>query len=129
MRRRAALDERRAERAVPGRQSRLRAPALRAAARIAAATGCALLHETFAARIERGAGLPAVERLPYFPEQGAERLRPLAHLVLAGAREPVAFFGYPDHPSRLAASGTRDVAARRRRARTSRARSRRSRCA
>ena len=78
--------------------ARLRAPALRAAARIAAATGCALIHETFAARIERGAGLPAAERLPYFPEQGAERLRPLAHLVLAGAREPVAFFGYPGSP-------------------------------
>jgi acetolactate synthase-1/2/3 large subunit len=84
----------------------LREPALRAAARIAAATGCALIHETFAARIERGASRPAVERLPYFPEQGADRLRPLAQLVLAGAREPVAFFGYPDHPSRLAASGT-----------------------
>ena len=93
--------------------SALRAPALRAAARIAAATGCALIHETFAARVERGAGLPAVERLPYFPEQGADRLRPLAHLVLAGAREPVAFFGYPDHPSRLVAGGTRDLAARR----------------
>ncbi len=87
--------------------SALRAPALAAAARIAQATGCALIHETFAARIERGAGLPAVERLPYFPEQGAERLRGLAHLVLAGAREPVAFFGYPDHPSRLAAGTTR----------------------
>ena len=87
--------------------SALRAPALSAAARIAAATGCALIHETFAARIERGAGLPAAERLPYFPEQGAERLRPFAHLVLAGAREPVAFFGYPDHPSRLTASATR----------------------
>ena len=85
----------------------LRAPALRAAARIAAATGCALIHETFFARIERGAGLPAVERLPYFPEQGAERLRSLAHLVLAGAREPVAFFGYPDHPSRLCGDDTR----------------------
>jgi len=87
--------------------SGLRAPALRAAARIAAATGCALIHETFAARIERGAGLPAAERLPYFPEQGVERLRPLAHLVLAGAREPVAFFGYPDHPSKLVAAATR----------------------
>jgi acetolactate synthase-1/2/3 large subunit len=84
--------------------SALRAPALRAAARIAAATGCALIHETFAARIERGSGLPQAERLPYFPEQGAERLRSLGHLVLAGAREPVAFFGYPDHPSRLAPS-------------------------
>ncbi len=87
--------------------SALRAPALRAAARIAAATGCALIHETFAARLERGAGLPVIERLPYFPEQGLERLRSLAHLVLVGAREPVAFFGYPDYPSRLASSTTR----------------------
>jgi acetolactate synthase-1/2/3 large subunit len=87
--------------------SALRATALRAAARIAAATGCALIHETFFARVERGAGLPVVERLPYFPEQGAERLRSLAHLVLAGAREPVAFFGYPDLPSRLCAASTR----------------------
>jgi acetolactate synthase I/II/III large subunit len=86
--------------------SALRAPALRAAARIAAATGCALIHETFAARVERGADLPVVERLPYFPEQGLDRLRSLAHLVLVGAREPVAFFGYPDHPSRLVSSAT-----------------------
>jgi acetolactate synthase I/II/III large subunit len=87
--------------------SALSAPALRAAARIAAATGCALIHETFAARVERGAHLPAAERLPYFPEQGAERLRSLGQLVLAGTREPVAFFGYRDHPSRLVSSGTR----------------------
>jgi acetolactate synthase-1/2/3 large subunit len=49
--------------------SALRAPALRAAARIAAATGCALLHETFAARIERGGALPAVEKLPTSPSR------------------------------------------------------------
>ena len=85
----------------------LREAPLRVAARIAAATGCALLHETFAARIERGAGRPAVERLPYFPEQGAERLAKVSRLVLIGAREPVAFFGYPDHPSRLCGEGTR----------------------
>ena len=86
--------------------SALRAPALRAAARVAAATGCALIHETFAARLERGPGLPVVEKLPYFPEQAADRLSPIVHLVLAGAREPVAFFGYPDHPSRLASGAT-----------------------
>ncbi len=85
----------------------LRAPALRAAGRIAAATGCALIHETFFARIERGAGLPAIERLPYFPEQGAARLASVAQLVLAGAREPVAFFGYRDHPSGLCGEATR----------------------
>jgi acetolactate synthase I/II/III large subunit len=85
----------------------LRAPALRAAGRIAAATGCALIHETFFARIERGAGLPPIERLPYFPEQGAERLASLAELVRVGAREPVAFFGYPGLPSGLCGEATR----------------------
>jgi len=85
----------------------LRAPGLRAAARVAAARGCAVLHETFAARIERGGDLPAFERLPYFPEQAAEVLAPRTHLVLAGARDPVAFFGYPGMPSRLCGDATR----------------------
>jgi acetolactate synthase-1/2/3 large subunit len=78
---------------------------LRAAARVAAATGCGLLHETFSARLERGVGLPVVDRLPYFPEQAAERLGGVAHLVVAGTREPVSFFGYPEMPSRLAPEG------------------------
>jgi acetolactate synthase-1/2/3 large subunit len=68
---------------------------LRTASRIAAHTGCRLASETFVARMERGAGLPAVARLPYFPEQVEELLRGVAHLVLAGAPEPVAFFAYP----------------------------------
>ena len=38
------------------------------AARIADATGAKLLCETFPARLERGAGLPAVERLGYLAE-------------------------------------------------------------
>jgi acetolactate synthase-1/2/3 large subunit len=75
---------------------------LRAAARIQAITGCRVLHETFCARIERGGDLPAFERLPYFPEQAGEALASLERLVLAGARDPVAFFGYPGVPSRLA---------------------------
>jgi acetolactate synthase-1/2/3 large subunit len=79
---------------------------LRLAGRIAAATGCRLLHETFSARIERGRGLPAIERLPYFPEQARETLSGVERLVLAGARDPVAFFGYPDQPSRIASEET-----------------------
>jgi acetolactate synthase-1/2/3 large subunit len=73
----------------------LREPGLKLAARIAAATGCRLMADTFVARMERGAGRPRVDRLPYFPEQIAETLRDTAHLVVAGTREPVAFFGYP----------------------------------
>jgi acetolactate synthase-1/2/3 large subunit len=80
----------------------LRAPALRAAARIAAKTGCGVWTETFAARHERGAGLPDFPRLPYFPEQARETLSGVERLVLVGARDPVAFFGYPGQPSRLA---------------------------
>jgi acetolactate synthase-1/2/3 large subunit len=82
---------------------------LLAAARISAAAGCFLLCETFPARLERGSGLPAVEKLPYFPEQAIERLSSFACLILAGAREPVAFFGYPGIPSRLTPRGTEQI--------------------
>ena len=79
----------------------LRERGLRAVARIAAATGCALICETFPARMERGAGRPAIERLPYFPEQGISLLSKYRAIVLAGARPPVSFFGYPGVPSYL----------------------------
>ncbi len=75
---------------------------LLAAARVAAATGAALLCDVFPARIERGLGRPRVEKLPYFPEAAQERLSHCDALVLAGARSPVAFFGYPGVASRLA---------------------------
>lgn len=77
----------------------------RAAARVAAATGCRMLSECFPARQERGAGLPRIERVPYFPERALASLAGLEILVLAGAAEPVAFFGYPGLPSRLAPPG------------------------
>ena len=38
--------------------------------RIAAATGAALLCENAFARLDRGAGLPDVQHLPYFPQVG-----------------------------------------------------------
>ena len=81
----------------------LREGALKAAARIAAVTGCALMCETFPARWERGAGMPAVERLPYFPDQGIAALSRFDAVAIAGARPPVAFFGYPGLPSYLIA--------------------------
>jgi acetolactate synthase I/II/III large subunit len=87
----------------------LTARGLRAAARVAAATGCRLVAETFPARVERGGDLPVVPRLPYFPEEATAELAKGGDLVLAGAREPIAFFGYPDLPSELAPPGT-DVA-------------------
>lgn len=81
-----------------------------AAARVAARSGCRVLCEVFPARMERGAGLPRVERMPYFPERVGAALAGLETLVLAGATEPVAFFGYPGTPSRLTPEGCRLVA-------------------
>ncbi|MDQ3148213.1 MAG: acetolactate synthase large subunit, partial [Actinomycetota bacterium] len=48
--------------------SALREAGLVAASRVANATGAKLLCETFPARLERGAGIPAVERLGYLAE-------------------------------------------------------------
>ena len=72
-----------------------------AAARVAAVTNCELMCETFPARWERGAGTPSIERLPYFPDQAIAALSKFRSIVLAGARPPVAFFGYPGLPSHI----------------------------
>jgi acetolactate synthase-1/2/3 large subunit len=83
----------------------LREPALSAAARIAAGTGCRVLTETFTARLERGAGRPAFPRLAYFAEMAEAQLAGAGHLVLAGAAAPVAFFAYPGRPGDLVPPG------------------------
>jgi acetolactate synthase-1/2/3 large subunit len=77
--------------------------ALRAAHRIVAGTGCAVLSETFSARTEIGRDLPMAAPLPYFPEQALEALQAHTKVVLAGALAPVSFFGYPGKPSQLLA--------------------------
>jgi len=83
----------------------LRADALEAAGRVARATGAKLLCETFPARLERGAGLPTVERLGYLAEFAVAQLQGLEHLVLVGARSPVSFFAYPGQPGVLVPNG------------------------
>ncbi len=72
---------------------------LRIAARIAAATGARIFAPTFPARQEAGPDLPAVSRIPYFPEQIMALLEGVEHLVLAGADAPVSFFAYQNLPS------------------------------
>src|SRR6185436_5029774 len=67
-----------------------RADALAAASRVAAATGARMLTETFPARLERGAGVAAVGRLGYQVEHAQRQLAGVRHLVLLGARAPVA---------------------------------------
>ncbi|WP_280447464.1 acetolactate synthase large subunit [Nocardia cyriacigeorgica] len=78
---------------------------LLAADRIAAATGARPLVETHPARLTRGAGIPAIDRLGYLAEQATSQLDGAEHVILAGARAPVSFFAYPDRPSDLVPAG------------------------
>jgi acetolactate synthase-1/2/3 large subunit len=75
--------------------------ALVAASRVANASGAKLLGETFPARLERGAGVPAIERLGYLAEFAAMQLAGVRHLVLVDAKAPVSFFAYPGKTSYL----------------------------
>lgn len=79
----------------------LRQPCLELAGRIAAKTGCGILTEGANTRLERGAGRVQVNRIPYVVEQALAVMKKAGNLVLVGAREPVAFFAYPDKPSLL----------------------------
>jgi acetolactate synthase-1/2/3 large subunit len=83
----------------------LRQRGLVAAGRVTATTGAKLLAETFPARLERGAGLPPVDRLGYLAEFAAMQLDGLAHLILVDAKAPVSFFAYPDKASYLVPDG------------------------
>ena len=83
----------------------LREGALIEAGRIAAATGCRLVAETFATRHQRGAGRVAVEKLPYFGEQAQAFLAEFKTIVFCGTEPPVSFFAYPGKPSWLSPDG------------------------
>ncbi|MGU3432941.1 acetolactate synthase large subunit [Actinomycetes bacterium M1A6_2h] len=78
---------------------------LRAASRIADATGVRLLAECFPARLERGAGIPNVDRVAYLAEAAQEQFRGVERILLAGAVAPVSFFAYPDKASDLVPDG------------------------
>ena len=79
----------------------LRGPGLELAGRISAGTGARLVSQTLSARVERGAGRVAPERLPYPVDAALETLAGTRHLLLVGTKPPVAFFAYPGKPSAL----------------------------
>jgi acetolactate synthase-1/2/3 large subunit len=85
--------------------SAMRARGLEAASRVANATGARLLGETFPTRLERGAGLPPIERLGYLAEFTMAQLEGTRHLVLVDTKAPVSFFAYPEKPSYLVPDG------------------------
>ena len=79
----------------------LREPSIIAAAKIAANNGVKLLAETFPTRIERGAGLPVVERIAYLAELAGVQLADVDHLITVDCKPPVSFFAYPGKKSYL----------------------------
>lgn len=83
----------------------LREAALLAAGRVAKATAAKLHAEVFPTRIERGAGLPHVERIAYFSELASVQLAGLEHLILVDTKAPVSFFAYPGKKSDLVPDG------------------------
>lgn len=87
----------------------VRAEGLGLAARIASRTGARYLAQTANARMERGAGRPAIERLPYAVDAAVEVLANCECIILVGATPPVAFFGYPGKPSELSPAHCRIV--------------------
>jgi acetolactate synthase-1/2/3 large subunit len=78
---------------------------LNLAGKIARATGARLLAQTSNARIQRGAGRVAIERVPYPVDQALAVLKDARHVILIGAKAPVAFFAYPNKPSVLTPEG------------------------
>ncbi len=64
------------------------------AGRIAAATGAKLLAPYPLTRLQRGAGIPRVDRVQYVLEQGIEQFKEFRQLILVGAQPPVAYFAY-----------------------------------
>ena len=83
----------------------LREPSLMAAAKIAAKHGVKLFAETFPTRIERGEGLPAVERIAYLAEMVGVQLADIKNLITVDAKAPVSFFAYPGKKSYLVPDG------------------------
>jgi acetolactate synthase-1/2/3 large subunit len=77
----------------------------RAAARIAAATGCALLAQGSNARFARGRGRLPLERVPYFIDIALAALKDFSTAVLAGTKAPVGFFAYPGKPGLMLPPG------------------------
>ena len=79
----------------------VREQGLELAGKIAAATGAKVMAQGSNARIQRGAGRVPVERVPFVVDQALAMLEPYKHVILVGAKPPVAFFAYPGKPSVL----------------------------
>lgn len=71
------------------------------ASKLSEKTGAKLFTEVFPTRLQRGAGLPNVERIAYLAEMASVQLGGYDHLILIDAKAPVSFFAYPGKKSYL----------------------------
>lgn len=78
---------------------------LRLAGQIAAVTGAKPLSPYPFTRLERGSGVPNVDRVAYILEQAKEQLSEFRQFILVGAKPPVTYFAYPGRDSVLTPSG------------------------
>jgi acetolactate synthase-1/2/3 large subunit len=79
----------------------LREDALHQAGKIAAKNSARLSAEVANARLQRGAGRVAIERMPYPISAALETTQGVTHVILVGAKAPVAVFAYPGKPPLL----------------------------
>ena len=69
------------------------------------AAGVRTMSDTFVGRQARGAGRFTPARMQYFAEGAMKDLDGTDLMITAGTGEPVAFFAYPEKPSRLVPEG------------------------
>jgi acetolactate synthase-1/2/3 large subunit len=74
----------------------LRKKGLLAAARIKLKTGCDLMSDSYPSHTDIGAGLPALKRVPHFPEHAVQKLSQYQTIIRIGTKPIVSFFGYKD---------------------------------
>ena len=72
---------------------------LAAAGRIATAAKAKLFAPYPLTRLQRGAGIAAVERIQYVREMAVEQLKDFRNLILVGAQAPIGYFAQPGKDS------------------------------
>ncbi|MCA0919798.1 acetolactate synthase large subunit [Pseudooceanicola nanhaiensis] len=73
--------------------------------RIARKTGARLIAQQSNGRMERGAGRPLLDRVPYKIELALKTFAETEQVILISAKSPVGFFAYPGQPGDMLPEG------------------------
>ncbi|WP_323010904.1 acetolactate synthase large subunit [Paracoccus sp. (in: a-proteobacteria)] len=88
----------------------LRAPQAEMLDRIGQKTGARIMAQQANARMQRGAGRVALDRVAYVIDQALANFDGTEQIVLIGASVPVGFFAYPGKPGLMLPEGCRVIA-------------------